>query len=168
MKRVTLTASLLALAGLLTLPLFADDPAETQSRKTDKTQAQKGDRDAESDKSDKSADEAGTRVKGAGGDFSMPACLEKITLTDEQQQKIREIVGKYESEAEEVWSNFKQAYRDTIRTEVLLINAIEDNLGEDQQKQVREQRRMRANLVKMTGKTKASTKTIADPMRQLV
>jgi len=151
MKRLTLTASLLALAGVLTFaPLFADDPAETKSRRSDKTQ-----------RADQN-DEKGDRAHAGRHEHSLPACLEKLSLNEEQQSKIREIVGKYEAETEDVWHQFKHAYRDTIRTEVLLITAIEDNLTEDQQRQVRSARRMRAHEAKVSGKSKGSSRTVSD------
>jgi len=150
MKRLTLTASLLALAGVLTFaPLFADDPAETKSRKSDKTQR--------ADQNDK-----GDRAEKGQHEHPLPACLEKLSLNEEQQAKIREIVNKYEGETESVWHQFKHAYRDTIRTEVLLITAIEDNLTEDQQKQVRNARRTRAHEAQASGKIRGSSRTVSD------
>jgi len=155
MKPLTLTASLLALAGVLGIaPLFADDPAETKARTSNKSQ--KGEQNEDK------GDEPAARNKRAPHAAIMPACLEKLSLNEEQQAKIREIVSKYDAETDDVWNKFKHAYRDSIRTEVLLITAIEDNLTEDQQRQVRNARRMRAHEAKVSGKTKGTARAVSD------
>ena len=144
MKRMHFThlTSLLSLAAILSLaPLFAEDPAEPK-------QKNRGDRPM-------------TRVKGAD-DAPIPGCLENLKLTDEQQTKIRDIVATYEAECESVWTKFKHCYRDTVRTEVLLISAIEDNLTAEQQKQVRSERRKLAREARMEARGKPSAKTVSD------
>jgi len=148
MKRVSLTsaASLLALAGLLTLaPLLAEDPANSKSKKSG-SEAASSRTDA-----DKGDNERGDNARGGKEQASadMPSCLEKLKLTDEQHTKIRDIVAKYDADIESVWTKFKGRYRDTIRTEVMLITAIEDNLSPEQQAQVRMQRRKLAHEGKM-------------------
>jgi len=166
MKRLTLTASLLALAGVLSFaPLFADDPAETKSRKSDKSQ-KAGQNDDQGDKNDNQGEKRdSTSAHGKGRhEHSLPGCgcLEKLSLNEEQQSKIRDIANRYDSEIEDVWHRFKSAYRDTIRTEVLLITAIEDNLTEDQQRQVRNARRMRAHQAKTAGKSRGKMRSVSD------
>jgi len=166
MKRVSMTASLLALTGVLSFaPLFADEPAETKTRTTNKTQkAEQDDDKGERSKQGANADQgdAAARTRRGHHAATMPACLEKLNLNEEQQTKVREIVGKYDAETEEVWNKFKHAYRDTIRTEVLLITAIEDNLTDEQQQQVRSARRMRAHEAKVSGKTKGPARAVSD------
>ena len=72
---------------------------------------------------------------------ALPTCLEKLNLTAQQQTQIQEIVGDYEVDVASVWKQFSVRYLETIRTEALLLSAIEDNLTEPQRAQVRDQRR---------------------------
>jgi hypothetical protein len=72
---------------------------------------------------------------------SLPECLADLELSREQQGRIAQIVREYDEDMEMVWKQFGSSYLDTIRTEALLLTAIEDNLLEGQRKQVREQRR---------------------------
>jgi hypothetical protein len=72
---------------------------------------------------------------------ALPACLEKLNLTPQQQTQIKEIVCDYDADVATVWTQFSDRYLETIRTEAILLSAIEDNLTEPQRQQVREQRR---------------------------
>lgn len=108
----------LAIANLLTLtPAFAQAPAATQT---------------------------GPRAKAASTTVALPACLEKLTLSAQQQGQIKEIVQDYDTDLASVWKQFGDRYLETIRTEASLLAAIEDNLTEAQRKQVRDQRRKTA------------------------
>lgn len=96
---------------------FADDPADASDRNT---------------------------VLAAPGEVAIPTCLEKLTLTQPQQEQIKQIVREYDADLASVWKQFGTRYLETVRTEALLLTAIEDNLTEAQRKQVRDQRRKTA------------------------
>jgi hypothetical protein len=72
---------------------------------------------------------------------AIPECLEKLNLSQHQQDQVKEIVGDYDADIASVWNQFSVRYRDAIRTETLLLAAIEDNLTDAQRGQVRDQRR---------------------------
>lgn len=128
-------ASLLTVAGVLSLaPAFAED-RETDVRPPSKTTA--------------------ARPGAASHDVAIPACLEKLTLTQQQQDKIKEIVREYDEDLAKVWKQFGDRYLETIRTEASLLAAIEDNLTEPQRKQVRDQRRKTAQHQKVLAGTDA-------------
>lgn len=74
----------------------------------------------------------------------IPECLEKLTLTPQQQDEIREIIRNYDVSLGLVWQQFGNRYMQTIKLESSLLAAIEDNLTEGQRQQVREQRRKTA------------------------
>ena len=78
------------------------------------------------------------------GEVAMPGCLAKLTLTEQQQDQVKGIVREYDADLAMVWKQFGERYMETIRTEALLLAAIEDNLTEPQRKQVRDQRRKTA------------------------
>jgi hypothetical protein len=77
-------------------------------------------------------------------EVAIPACLEKLTLTPDQTKQITETVREYDADIASVWNQFGKQYLESIRTEVLLLSAIEDNLTEAQRNQVRQQRRITA------------------------
>jgi hypothetical protein len=102
--------------------------------------------------------------QAAPDDVVMPACLEKLTLSQPQLDQIKEIVRDYDADLVAVWRQFGSHYLDTIRTEALLLTAIEDNLTESQRMQVREQRRKTAQHQKRLAGTDAqSNQTTARP-----
>src|SRR5690349_17880888 len=74
----------------------------------------------------------------ASNEVVIPACLAKLTLTNRQETQIREIISDYEKDLSLVWDQFGVRYLDTIRTEALLLAAIEDKLTDGQRNQVRE------------------------------
>lgn len=84
------------------------------------------------------------QTKAAAGDVAIPACLEKLTLTRQKQKQIKQIVRDYDSDLASVWKQFGVSCLETVRTEALLLTAIEDNLTDAQRKQVRDQRRRTA------------------------
>lgn len=71
----------------------------------------------------------------------IPECLEKLKLTPPQQGQIQEIIRKYDASLDIVWKQFGDRYLTTVRTEVALLAAIEDNLTEAQRMKVRAERR---------------------------
>lgn len=85
---------------------------------------------------------------------ALPPCLEKLNLTAQQQTQIQEIIDDYEVDVTSVWKQFSARYLETIRTEALLLSAIEDNLTESQRQQVRDQRRRVASHEKRLAVTK--------------
>lgn len=82
--------------------------------------------------------------QAAAHEVAIPACLAKLELTEQQETQIKEIVQDYDKDLSMVWSQFGVRYMDTIRTEALLLAAIEDKLTDAQRQQVREQRRKTA------------------------
>jgi hypothetical protein len=118
---------------------------------------------------------ANTRIKQAAAEdataeATLPACLEKLKLTDEQQTQAKEIVGKYDEKIDAVWLQFRERYMETVKTEVSLLTAIEDNLTEPQQMKVREQRRRTAHTEQAapntSEKSNRGASKPADPAKQ--
>ena len=93
------------------------------------------------------------KALAARGEVAIPACLEKLTLTEQQQERIKQIVRDYDADMLSVWKQFSSRYLEAIRSEALLLTAIEDNLTEAQRTQVREQRRKTAQHQKSVAGT---------------
>ena len=72
---------------------------------------------------------------------ALPPCLEELSLAPQQRAQIQEIVRDYDVDVASVWKQFSDRYLETIRTEAILLSAIEDNLTEPQRQQVRDERR---------------------------
>jgi hypothetical protein len=87
---------------------------------------------------------------------ALPVCLEVSQLTQEQRGEIQKIIRDYDEEIASVWKQFSDRYMETVRTEALLLSAIEDNLTEAQQQQVRQQRRRVAHREESLVGTKAA------------
>ena len=94
-------------------------------------------------------------VPAASASAAIPSCLEKLTLSPQQLEQVREIVRDYDADLMSVWKQFGDRYLETIRTEALLLAAIEDNLTEPQRKHVRDQRRKTAQHQKTLAGTDA-------------
>jgi hypothetical protein len=77
----------------------------------------------------------------------------QLTLSQQQQVQIKEIVGDYDTDLALVWKQFGERYMEATRTEALLLTAIEDHLTESQRNMVREQRRRTAQHEKVLGNT---------------
>lgn len=71
----------------------------------------------------------------------IPACLEGLQLSGQQQGKIREVVALHDAKLTKVWEHFRNQYRETIGVESSLLAAIEDNLSDAQRMELRSQRR---------------------------
>jgi hypothetical protein len=84
------------------------------------------------------------RPQAAPKDAAIPPCLEKLALSREQEAKVKDIIAEYEMDLTSVWKEFGDRYMETVRTEALLLAAIEDNLTETQRTQVRAERRKTA------------------------
>ena len=97
----------------------------------------------------------------------MPECLEELKLSQSQQVHAKEIVRRYDTAIDAVWRQFGEKYLETVRTEVSLLAAIEDNLTEAQRTKVREMRRQVARAEKQsegtTVKPNQATAKPADP-----
>lgn len=91
--------------------------------------------------------------EAAPNEVAIPACLAKLELTKQQETQIKEIVRDYDKDLSMVWRQFGVRYMDTIRTEALLLAAIEDKLTDAQRQQVREQRRKTAQHQKSLAST---------------
>jgi len=76
----------------------------------------------------------------------LPACFEKLNLTKEQTSQARDIVRKYDAKIDDTWKEFSDKYMETIRTEVDLLAAVEDNLSESQRASARKERHRIAHL----------------------
>ncbi len=97
---------------------------------------------------------------------ALPACLKKLNLTSQQQAQVQEIVRDYDADVASVWKQFSDRYLETIRTEAILLSAIEDNLTEAQREQVRDQRRQVAQHEKAIAGTNVKAKQkAAKPVR---
>jgi hypothetical protein len=84
------------------------------------------------------------KAKVQPADVAIPACLQKLTLSQEQTEQIKQVVRDYDADMSSVWKQFGTSYLETVRTEALLLTAIEDNLTDAQRTQVRDQRRKTA------------------------
>jgi hypothetical protein len=116
------TVCLTALVGGLALTQgFAKDPLESEARPVSKLKP--------------------TSAAAGATEAAVPACLETLKLTSSQQAQAKEVVRKYDASLDMVWKQFGEKYMETVRTEVALLAAIEDNLTEPQRTQVREERR---------------------------
>jgi hypothetical protein len=78
-------------------------------------------------------------------DVGIPACLAKLQLSEEQEKQVKEIINDYDQDLTMVWKQFSVRYMDTIRTEALLLTAIEDKFTDAQREQVRKERRKTAH-----------------------
>ncbi|MHB8972722.1 MAG: hypothetical protein ACYC3X_20260 [Pirellulaceae bacterium] len=126
MKRFSLTrvSSLLAIAGVLALgSAFAKEPADETKSNDNGTSV---------------------RAKDSSDHAAIPSCLEKLKLSQSQQDQVKDIVGKYATEHAVVWKQFSDRYMETIGAECMLLAAIEDNLNETQRGQIRGHRHQTA------------------------
>jgi len=138
-------ACLTALLGGLALTQgFARDPAEPEARPSSKI---------------KPASAAAPAAEAV-----IPACLENLKLTQPQQTQAKEIVRQYDAKLDAVWKQFGEKYLETVRTEVALLAAIEDNLTEPQRTHVRDQRRKVAHAEQaLEGTNSKPNKATAKP-----
>jgi hypothetical protein len=129
-RRVT---SLLVAASVLAVaPAFAKDPPGPTIKATSKVAAN---HDAQSEP------------------VAIPACLEKLKLSAQQEMQIKEIVHNYDASISAVWKKFGDRYMQAVSMETTLLAAIEDNLTESQRKQVHDQRRKMAQHEKVIAAT---------------
>ena len=127
-------SSLLAVASVMAFaPAFAKDPAATESKPIRKGQV--------------------IHTEGHSESAAIPECLEKLKLSAQQQDQVKEIIRNYDGSISVVWKQFGDRYMQTIGMESSLMAAIEDNLTEAQRQQVRNQRRMTAQHEKAMAAT---------------
>jgi hypothetical protein len=100
----------------------------------------------------------GPSTQALSQQVALPTILEKLNLAPEQQVQIQEIVRDYNADVASVWKQFSDRYLETIRTEAVLLSAIEDNLTEPQRQQVRDQRRRVAQHEKSLAGTAVKAK----------
>ena len=140
-KRVS---SLLAVASIMSLaPAFAKD----------------------SDEKDTKSNGKGPAVKVPNHEQAkVPECLEKLKLSPQQEEQIKGIISSYDESLSMVWKQFGNRYMQTIDLESQLLAAIEDNLTESQQQQVRSQRLKTAKHEKaVEGTTTKPNQSTAKP-----
>lgn len=139
------SACLVALGGALTLTQsLAKEPDATETKQ------------ASQSKTDSIPDRAEV--------VAIPACLEALNLTQPQQARAKEIIGKYDASLDAVWKQFGKKYLETVRAEVELLATIEDKLTEPQRTQVRGQRRLAAHAEKaLEGTTSKPNQATAEP-----
>lgn len=143
---------LLAIAGLLTVaPAFAKEPADPEAESNRKPKA--------------------TRAKsGAEEETAIPCVLDKLELSSQQQNDVKEIVRKYDAELLSVWKQFSDRYLETVAMEASMLAAIEDNLNEAQRKHVRDKRskaaRADASEKNATGKSKTAAAEQSDVVEE--
>jgi hypothetical protein len=147
------SACLIAVGGALALTqAFAEDPAKPEARPLNKPQA--------------------ASAGAPAGVAALPECLEKLKLSQPQQAQARGVISKYEASIDAVWKQFGEKYMETIRTEVALLAAVEDNLTEPQRTKVRDMRRKTAHaelaLAGTSTKPNQATAKPADPVEQEV
>ena len=127
----------LAVAGVLAIgSAFAQEPAATAVKPTN----------------------PGPSTQAPSQQVALPTFLEKLNLAPQQQAQIQEIVRDYDADVASVWKQFSDRYLETIRTEAILLSAIEDNLTEPQRQQVRDQRRRVAQHEKAIAGTNVKAK----------
>ena len=78
-------------------------------------------------------------------EVGIPTCLAKLDLSEEQAKRVKKIIKDYDQDLTMVWKQFGVRYMDTIRTEALLLTAIEDKFTDAQREQVRKERRKTAH-----------------------
>lgn len=145
-------ACLTAVGGAVAFaPAFAKDPPKAESRPINKL---------------------APAAPASADAHALPHCLDKLHLSPQQQTQAHEIIQKYDAKLDAVWKQFGEKYMETVRTEVALLSAVEDNLTEQQRTSVREERRRVANAEKaMEGtQTKANRATDkpADSAEQVI
>jgi Skp family chaperone for outer membrane proteins len=134
---ITSSWKVLAVAGVLAIgSAFAQEPAATAVKPTS----------------------PGPCTQAPSQQVALPTCLEKLSLAPQQQAQIQQIVRDYDADIASVWNQFSDRYLETIRTEAILLSAIEDNLTEPQRQQVREQRRRVAQHEKALAGTNVKAK----------
>ena len=110
--------------------------------------------------------------KTGATESAIPECMEKLKLSEEQQAKAKEIVRTYDTKLDVVWKQFGEKYIATIRTECLLLSAVEDGLTEQQRTTVQQQRRRIAHEEKAlegtSSRTSKASEKPADPVEQVV
>ena len=101
LRRLTFrrVSSLLAVVGVLAVgPVFAKDPAATEVKPTNKATA--------------------IHAKAHSESAAIPECLEKLKLSAQQQDQIKEIIRNYDGSIGVVWKQFSDRYMQAICMEV--------------------------------------------------
>ncbi len=142
----------------------ADKNKEVRTRPQAEADDQDQDRRSRRPQAERRDTERRTRAQADDQDVEIPSCLEKLTLTQQQKDQIKDVVRSYNEDLSATRREFGEVYLQAIRTEVLLLSAIEDNLTDAQRKQVREQRRQTARHQKsVAGTEDKSNQSTAQP-----
>lgn len=141
--------SVMAVGGVVALaPVYAKDPVEPEGKPAGKAQPVRA--------------ESQSRVQNEAP--ALPECLTKLELSAQQSQQITAIIQDYDQSLGTVWNQFGQRYMQAIVMETSLLAAIEDNLSDDQRKQVRDQRHKTAQHERAMAATNAKpNQAKADP-----
>ena len=149
-------SSLLAVASVLAVaPAFAKDPAATEVKPTNKGPAIRAQAQPVQTGTENRPNNRGpaTQSQAHSETSAIPECLEKLNLTPQQQDQIKEIVHNYDGSIGVVWKQFSDRYMQAICLESSLLAAIEDNLTDAQRQQVRDQRHKTAQHEKLIAAT---------------
>lgn len=87
---------------------------------------------------------------------AIPGYLQKLKLTDKQQDQIKEVIHDYNGSIAKVWKQFSERYLQTIVVESSLLAAIEDNFTEQQRQRIRDLRRKTAQHEKSLAASSSS------------
>ena len=149
-------ACLVTVGGVLALTqAFAKEPAENGAQPVNKLKPANGTVST-------SGTGAANSTAAGSQETPIPECLEKLKLSQTQQTKAKEVLHKYDATIDTVWKQFGAKYMETVRTEVSLLAAIEDNLTDSQRTKVREQRRKVANTEKTQEGTNSKKNAATD------
>ena len=147
-------AALILAANLLTTGPLKADEADNTDRKSKET--------------DTIAVADDTRFKSE----AIPAYLEKLQLTEKQQEQIKTVIHDYNGSIAKVWQQFSDRYLQTIVVESSLLAAIEDNFTEQQRQRIRELRRRTAqhekSLAASDAPSEPTTTKPADPVEDAI
>lgn len=103
---------------------------------------------------------------------AIPECMEKLNLTEPQQTKAKEVISDYDAKLAIVWKQFGDKYMATVRTECLMLSAVEDGLTETQRTAVHALRRQVAHAEQKSegnhAQTNKATEKPADAIDQVV
>lgn len=141
--------SLLTVAGVISLaPAFAKDPQAKDPQAKDLKA-----KNSQAKVVQEANEESATETRHQSAEVAIPACLEKLKLSADQQGQVQEVIRNYDQSIGLVWQQFGGRYMQAVAMESLLLAAIEDGLSEPQRQQIRDQRRMTAKHEKAIAAT---------------
>jgi len=96
--------------------------------------------DQDSSKGDKSKSNQAGGGADSRGKTEIPSFLTDLQLKQDQQDRIKSILQKYDPQIEQTWTRLQESLTESIGMEATLLAAIEDGLTEMQRKHVRKRR----------------------------